>query len=382
MQAHDRSMSEADWVPPTIETGRIMNVNVNDWSVDVISEYANKRYFDLQVMSPYFHFANGEGIYCMPEIGAMVWICKPTQGRFGAPFVMGYQAPFDMANSNFQCGRQALNPGDIMMRTRDENFIILRRGGVVQIGSTPVAQRMYVPLRNFIKDFCENYEMHSFGGDLTWLCARTDQDSTGHKATTFQLSAKQYADEPLPVATLTIGSLGANDPAILELVINSTGDPKSSPKEVARMTMDNAGNVSWSIQKNWGVVAQGDIDFESQTGNISFKSDKGTANLQANKVVTVQSDTADVDITAASGTINEKSTGHIIDAPSIKLGGAGAAHKVPYGDVVQTILKTLISDLMGKGVLSAAPGSPVTYPGAAALLPLLDTMNSTVTKTM
>src|SRR5574337_1687504 len=113
--------------PAVIEKGRIVNVNIKDWSVDVAGEYANKIFLDVQVASPYLHYANGEGIYVMPEVGAMCWICIPSTGHMAPAFVLGFMAPIDERKgddgqipANFRAGRQNLNPGDIMMRTRDE----------------------------------------------------------------------------------------------------------------------------------------------------------------------------------------------------------------------------------------------------------------------
>jgi hypothetical protein len=381
MQTFNRSIAEDSWSPAVIETARIINVNVDDWSVDVVSEYANKKYMDLQVMSPYFHFAGGEGIYAMPEIGAMVWVCKPTQGQFGAPFILGFQAPYDLNNANFRDGRMAMNPGDLMLRTRDNNFVILRRGGVVQIGATAICQRMFIPIRNFIKDFCENYELHTFGGDLTWETDRTDQTTTGDAPTKFSLVAKQLANDPGPVAKLTIGSHGQNDPTILELDIFASG--AQGAKQVASMVLDNAGNVTWTIQKDWNVTAQGDINFESKTGNVSVKVDQGTLSLESAKDMTLTSDNGSVDVNA-KGQIVETSNGHVIAAPSVALGGSSAKHPVPFGDVLTQILQQLLTDLAGNpaGVLCAAPGSPTVYAGAAALIAQLNTLISSVTMTM
>ena len=374
MKIYDRGMSESSWVPAVIETGRIMNVNIDDWSVDVVSEYANKRYFDIQVMSSYFHYANGEGIYVMPEIGAMVWICKPTQGRFGAPFILGFQSPFDTDNGNFRSGRQSLNPGDIMLRTRDENFIVLRRGGVVQIGATPIAQRMFIPIRNFIKDFCENYELHTFGGDLTWLTDRTDQTTTGDSPTTFSLSAKRLASDPGQVAKLTVGSHGQADPTILKLVIYDSG--KEDAKPLITMVLDNLGDVTWTIEKDWNVVAKGDINFESKEGDVSLKSDKGNMLLEAAKTLSLISDTGDIDVTAA-GTVKEKSNGHIIEAPEIKLGGAAANDPLVLGIELQSWLKNLLAALQS----ATCAGNPLTME-ASALSSSLDTFLSPVTKSL
>ena len=86
---------ESGYQAAVVETVRIVNVNVDAWSVDVVSEYGSKRWFDIQVMSPYFHYVNGEGIYAMPEVGALAWLCKGSAGERAESFIIGYQSPYD-----------------------------------------------------------------------------------------------------------------------------------------------------------------------------------------------------------------------------------------------------------------------------------------------
>jgi hypothetical protein len=373
----DRSHLESRWVPATIETGRIINVNIEDWSVDIVAEYANKRYFDLQVMMSYFHYVNGEGFYCMPEVGAMVWLCRPTQGKFAAPFVMGFQAPFDTDNGNFRCGRQALNPGDMMMRTRDENFVILRRGGVVQIGATPIAQRMYIPIRNFIKDFCENYELHTFGGELTWITDRTDVTTDGSAPTKFSLVAKEKANDPAQIATLTIGSHGESDPTTLELVIYESGAQGALPK--VRMVLEKTGSVSWYADQDLALTAKNNITIEAQEGDVSVKATKGNVNYTANKNMNLQAEAGNMKL-EASGTVLEKSTGHTIDAPEIKLGGAAAIEPVPLGLKLKDFLTAFVAGVAA--AKTTKPGDPIAFSAASTLSTQLETILSPVSKTM
>jgi len=378
MNPRKRSHAEGEWVPASIDTGRVINVNVNDWTVDVVSEYGNKRYFDIQVMSPYFHFMNGEGIYVQPEPGCLVWICRPTQGRFAAPFVLGYQAPFDEDTATYRNGRQTLNPGDIMMRTRDENFVILRRGGVVQLGANPMTQRMFIPIRNFIKDFCENYELSTLGGELTWITDRTDQTIDGAAPTKFSLKAKEKANDKLHLAELTIGSHGPNDTATLLLNLYDQGT--DSRTLMISLLCDNEGTVSWSMEKDWNLTAKANITVESTEGNIDVKAVAGTLSATSNKAMSLKSETEDVNV-EAGGKVIEKSTGHVIDAPDIKLGGAGAASQGVMGTELKTWLEGLC-DALSTAIICAAPGSPAVFAPGAVMKPVLATCVSQVVKTM
>lgn len=263
---------ESSYQSAMIETVRITNVNVDDWTVDAIALFGNKRFEDVQVSCPYFHHENGEGIYIMPEAGALAWVCKPSDGEASRPFILGFQAPFDTENNSFRCGRQTLNPGDIMLRTRDENFIILRRGGVVQIGAAPLAQRIYIPIKNFIKDFCENYQLQTLGGKLAWIVDRTDQTTEGNAPSKVSLLVKELANNPRHIAELTIGSHGEDDSTTLMLKIKESGDEGAEQKVL--LTITKEGDVSWRMENSYTVSVKSDILFETDDGDFEVNSGK------------------------------------------------------------------------------------------------------------
>jgi hypothetical protein len=145
-----------------------------NWTVDVYTTYDKHRYLDVQVGSPYLHYNNGEGIFCMPEVGAQCLVAIP--GDTTGPVVLTFTTPHeiqaatdtDPERASFAAGRPHAKPGDLMLRTRDGNFITLHRGGVLQIGATEVAQRIYIPIGNYITDISENYSHHNASGSVTW----------------------------------------------------------------------------------------------------------------------------------------------------------------------------------------------------------------------
>lgn len=358
------SMSESETVPATIETCRIINVNIEDWSVDCISMEGNKRYFDIQVMSPYFHFMNGEGIYAQPEVGALCWVCKPSGGRFAAPFVMGFQSAHDQDFDSFQGGRQSLNPGDIMMRTRDENFLILRRGGVVQIGATPTAQRIFVPIRNFIRDFCENYELLTFGGELTWTTERTDETNTDDKAfSTFALKAKEKAGNKLHIANLTIGSHGESAKTTLKLEVFDSGDDGN--KVMVGLDITKEGNVTWKNEKNYTFEAKENVSITSKEKDVTVTATKGKVTVSADQNVALESKSAEASLTGKTKAALVSGTKAMLDAPVMHLGD-GATSPVVLGDKLVTLLGKMITQI--SAFACAAPGSPVVAAPALAAL--------------
>jgi len=165
--------SQAGLTAALFVTGTIANVNVVNWTVDVFSKYDRKRYFNIQVGSPYLHPNSGEGLYVMPEVGATVSICLPSDSAppYVAAFLMPPETLPDTAtadapagtrshgavsknasDSSFYGGRPRAQPGDIWLKGRDGNFVILHRGGVLQFGASELAQRICIPLGNHVMD--------------------------------------------------------------------------------------------------------------------------------------------------------------------------------------------------------------------------------------
>jgi hypothetical protein len=353
------SISEDRYYAPVIETGRVINVNMTDWSVDVVSEHANKLFFDIQVMSPYFHYFNGEGIYCMPEVGATCWVCKPSNGRMSDAFVMGFMAPFDQDHISYRCNRQNLNPGDIMLRTRDENFVILRRGGVVQIGAGPICQRMYIPIRNFIKDFCENYQLTTLGGDLTWEVKRPDQTPDGTSPCLVTLNSREFANTPNPIATLSIGSHGPNDPTILDLVINDSGQPGAVQQ--VHLAVSKAGDVIWELLGGWSLTTVKDITMSSSSGKVLIESQASDMTLNAGNNWLAAAK-AEAKIQSATAVV-EATQSCTINSPDVELGGTGGDPIVKFPSLSQALtdLATAVDTLV-PGTLSKVTASLATMP--------------------
>jgi hypothetical protein len=247
-------------VSASIFTARVTNVNVEDWSVDVITLIGEEPYLDIQVMSPYLHYANGEGLYIMPEVGALCWVCVPSDTIRSPKFVLGFQAPPGSEAGDFSAGRMGMSPGDMMMKTRDENFIILRRGGVIQIGATPLAQRMYIPAGNLLHDICENYKLSSIAGDMQWLVHRTDESTTGDQMTELRLMVRERADDPGHIARITIGSHGESDPTTLQMKVMASGEEDAETK--VTLTITKEGDVTWDIARNVATTIRGNETHE------------------------------------------------------------------------------------------------------------------------
>lgn len=339
---------ESEWSPPEIKTVRIRNVNLVDWTVDAESEAGNF-YEDVQVMSPYFHYSNGEGIYAMPEVGALAWICVPTSGVRAKPFILGFQAPYDEEGGSYRSGRQTLNPGDIMFRGRDDNFIVLRRGGVVQIGATAIAQRLYLPAMNLIRDVCENYRLETLGGELFWETGRSEQTTDGAAPTRFILKARRAASEPYHVAELSIGSHGDGNSTTLLLVVRDSGTDDAST--TMELRIDGDGSLTWSMSGHYRVSVTSDISIESSESDIVIQATSGDVLMAGVNLSLEAGEEASLKGSATKVT----SGSHMVDSQDIKLGGAGAVVPVALADPTRNALQTLatIMDVLAPGTSAA-----------------------------
>lgn len=257
---------------------------------------------DIQVLSPYHHYEAGEGIHHLPEVGAICLLGWPNDNT--PPFVMGYLGAASVVestdgnpirstsdgtgsttNAGFRSKRPSLNPGDIAITTRDENFIYLRRGGIVQIGATPIAQRLYIPILNYIKDFCENYEMQTFGGDVAWTVGRVEDDPAGNAPATYTFHLNEFAQDAkatVRVRHLPLAGPGGGDKVAWEIQVapqnidRDTGDV-SDPVYTLAVTI--TGDKTEVVGASRTVTVKGDDDLTvqgSQTVRVS-----GDAKLSA-----------------------------------------------------------------------------------------------------
>ena len=349
--------------------GRVFNVNLVNWTVDVVAQYDQRRYFDVQVGSPYLHYNNGEGLYAMPEVGAVCMVSIPSDSS--PPFVSAFLMPHELVDgastdapsgtashgqpqkyataASFAGGRPRANMGDIWLRTRDENFVILHRGGVLQLGASPLAQRIYIPLNNVIHDVSGNYTHYNTGGTISW--GVQEGPSIQHSPTQFMHTMRVFADDKFADIRLSAGKVHApapepdgdkgetdaitqlklgtekDAPIIYEVVVAPGGftaengelaDKNVRNKTVLRFFFDRAGgaflraegNVMMSCRKKLRIKVAEDIVIDGKT----------------NMAVTVEKDI----------TINGKGSVNITGGV-VRL-GKGQAPVAAVGDIVQLVL--------------------------------------------
>lgn len=270
----------------TIETALITNVNLAKWTVDLGTQHSDKRLTDVPWSSPYLHQEAGEGFLLVPEVGAQALLCTPADGEL-SPFVMGY-LPIPRDDS-YRSNRIDMVPGDMGMMTRDGNFVILRRGGVVQIGATQIAQRIYIPVANTIRDFAQNYSLTTFGGEMVWE-TDTQRTEQGNTPTRWRLRAKQYAED----------SQGGEEYYPVDLSIGRTLPIGDAKKGQGEQNLNNSGiasvgspllelNVALQNEAGFQFALDGKGNFYAKSGGSGrwdFERDL-VYNVKGNRTVTV-----------------------------------------------------------------------------------------------
>lgn len=373
----DNSPTTTGQKTPIIETGVIANVNVRNWTADWVSQYSGKHIPDLQWMTPYIHYNNGEGFSCVPEVGAICTVCFPSDGD--PPFIMGFLSgpeneaaesgdltqkvedpdveseedldpaqqtsaggsttwPPNPSDASFRAARPILNPGDMLWQGRDENFVVLRRGGVLQLGSTNICQRAYIPLLNFIRDFCENYELTTAAGTMAWRVERQEDDPSGNAPTNFSLIAREFAQDEKASIRVSVGALEDSekppdgDKTVIEVVIApqliapDSGEVTGDPVYVIRL--DKVGNTYMMQAKNRTVEVKGN-DTLTVTGDqaITVKGNRNIA-VEGNQDAAI---TGEHSIKGEKGSREEWSAMKTIKAAAIKIGSDGASEPAVLG---------------------------------------------------
>lgn len=347
---HGNSMIESGLGNTVVENGRIINVDIKHWTVDVRTQYSQRQLLDTQVGAPYLHFNSGEGIFAMPEVGAKVMVCTPSDG---APFVMCFcttfereGAPADSDNQEsstipstentedgagtevtFRAGRPYLQQGDLMMRCRDGNQIWLHRGGVVEIMSTGLCRRLYIPLNNVIRDVAENWVVDSLAGSMEWRVERTGSSSSTDREdnATFTLAAKNLAQDQLSTVHLRVGRVDDTKRLRLAIAPASLDEDGESEGDLSfLLEIDEEGTVTAAIAKDVNLTVEG--EFNAQIDGVAayqYGSDLGMTIGGGYSVEVTGAHELE-----ASSSKESLSTSKEISASSIKLGGPGATTPV------------------------------------------------------
>lgn len=402
----ERASFRSSWTQPEgavgahIMEGQVVDINLTNWTVDVVSKFDQKRYLNIQVSSPYLHFNRGEGISVMPDIGAKCYVCVPSDGP--PPFVLSFIMPMETIDgasedapdgtdggkggvtqeataASFAGGRTRGKPGDISIRNRDGSFITLHRGGVLQIGASELAQRIYVPLQNLISDFSENYRHQNIGGSINWFVAHGESSVNpptvsrhtyrllaGEEKATIRVAIGKLSDvisEPEAEVRSDLAALGfGGEPVICEVIVApeaigaDDGSMTSTTRKasVLRYFFDKEGNTLYRTDGSIVLRAKGKLRARI-TGDVDMISD-GNLSMEFGGVGRVQ---------VASGLD--------ISGGVIRLNGGSA----PIARVGSTVIMTVVAPIPITVLVAGVP-SPGTILSGAVFTGIVTTGNPTV----
>ena len=217
-----KTVSDANG-PANITLARVTAVNFENWTVDLETVFSLRPLGPIPFATPYCHRDHGGGVHFMPEIDSTCYVCTCGDGTH---FILGFvlnpttvaptesealaerlegsssgslerYATIDETDTDpsWRGFRHPLEPGDIYLGTADENQIVVRRGGIVQIGSTGLAQRIYIPVENVVRDYFQKYQAYSPVGEIEWGHAVLAYGETPSGGTGSVPSSNYFLDE-------------------------------------------------------------------------------------------------------------------------------------------------------------------------------------------
>ena len=210
-----------------------------------------------------------------------------------------------------------------MMRCRDGNQIWLHRGGVIEIMSTGLCRRFYIPLNNVIRDVAENWQVDSLAGSMEWGVERTGSSSSTNREdnASFTIAAKNLAQDKLNTVHLRVGHIDDTKRLRLAIAPNSMDEDGESEGDLSfLLDIDEEGNVTGNVAGNVDLTIQGEFTAQIDgTASVSYGSDLEET-IGGGRKVSV-SGTHELEASSSKESLDSSKE---ISASSIKLGGPGA----------------------------------------------------------
>lgn len=235
--------------PATIEAGKLLAVDAERWTATVYAFTSHRTLEDVALPALYLHPNTGEGIWALPEPGALVYLCMPSDGDL--PVILSYRAA-PQAGVSRAGGRASQTPGDMAIVAADGNGLRVSRSGAVDLASSEIARITLTPADNRVSVLAEQYELTTFGGSLHWGSGRPEETAEGTTATRLLLDVYAYEEDAIPCVHAQIGgeldAVGVLvDTPVLEVQINAAEDTETPKVVVAANAEGDVGVEAVSI---------------------------------------------------------------------------------------------------------------------------------------
>jgi len=235
--------------PVRVVKGVVQAVNTLAHNYDVLDKFGGMHRGIKYV--PAFVNSDGAGSFLTLEQGTVVWLLFPSTAR--TPFIFACETPprqLDEGDAqedpnDFRQNRPVLNEGDHMLASSAQGgFAVLRASGVLEFGATQFAKRLYVPIRNTIRDYFENWFVSAASGSMSWTSRRED-DRHGEDRTPveFKLDFKEFSEDE-PIIKVRAGRVQEEDAKQLPFGKTDSIIAVLNINNGAKVWVDRAGNVS------------------------------------------------------------------------------------------------------------------------------------------
>ena len=228
-----------------IQRGFIVGVNPDKWSMTVQTLYGSRKVFSCPIPSMYAHRNRGEGIHFIPEVGADVWLCFPSEDS--RPFPICYIPP-PGADGSSKGNRPALTPGSYAMLTRDGNGVKIHRGGLVEIEATPLCKMLFLPREDAIITFAQEWRVETPIGRLHLYTGQPGELPGDYVLGRFHAQFKQSADQKQYSVDLSIGTdVGVDGVVQLDVFSDGNADTEDARTKTLQFVAQNSGSTELKI---------------------------------------------------------------------------------------------------------------------------------------
>ena len=283
-----------------LEVAIITEIDYENQCYFLRSEMSEQPSYRVPIMSPYIDDQTSAGFKVCPRVGS---ICIAAQLSDGRRCILGF-LPTDDTEGKMDAGFEPMVSGDMLFQGPEGNFVKIRSGGIVEIGSTPICSTIYLPIRNIIHNISENFIIDTFAGSFEYKVERQEDNGDGHQKCKFLMNVKEFADDENELVRIRAGAV--TDKIAFSLVIKDSGNGEN---ERINVSLLKDGSINMSIEKDYTFKIKGKISIEA-AGDMELKTkQKGT--ITSDQDMLIKGLTTDIKgdtkITLSSPTIDLKS---------------------------------------------------------------------------